>query len=171
MMKKYFDPTTGYFYDDIIHSGRVMLAPDPKWKRPEVKEGEPEPIHPMVEVPNPDTTIPKTAIEITQAEYNAAFATQRAGKNIAPGPDGKPVGVDRADFPPEIKLADMRLTRDRLLTETDGKVARHRDELEAGGKTTLNDAEYKKLLEYRQELRDLPSKVKDPNNIPWPEKL
>lgn len=50
-----------------------------------------------------------------------------------------------------------RAWRDSELFQTDGLVARHRDELEAGGATTLSAAEYESLQTYRRDLRNWPA--------------
>ncbi|RON01790.1 hypothetical protein BK659_25090 [Pseudomonas brassicacearum] len=50
-----------------------------------------------------------------------------------------------------------RAWRDSELFLTDGLVARHRDELEAGVATTLSAAEYESLQTYRRDLRNWPA--------------
>lgn len=50
-----------------------------------------------------------------------------------------------------------RAWRDSELFLTDGLVARHRDELEAGVATTLSAAEYESLQTYRRDLRNWPT--------------
>ena len=51
----------------------------------------------------------------------------------------------------------LKAQRDAAIRETDWMVIRHRDELESGIETTLNEAGYISLLEHRQSLRDWPS--------------
>lgn len=46
--------------------------------------------------------------------------------------------------------------RDRAIADTDWLVMRHRDELDMGKQTTITEAEYSRLLEHRQALRDWP---------------
>ncbi|ROM99167.1 phage tail assembly chaperone [Pseudomonas brassicacearum] len=50
-----------------------------------------------------------------------------------------------------------RAWRDSELFQTDGLVARHRDELETGAATTLSAAEYEALQTYRRNLRNWPA--------------
>lgn len=50
----------------------------------------------------------------------------------------------------------VRVLRDLKFAETSFVVERHREELELGLPTSLTEAEYQVLLQYRQELRDLP---------------
>lgn len=78
--------------------------------------------------------------------------------------DGKPVadwGVraltddDRAAQRTAIKIA-LRPSRNALLEASDKPVARHRDQVEVGGETTLTAEQFLELLAYRQALRDWP---------------
>lgn len=62
-----------------------------------------------------------------------------------------------------------RARRDELLDADQWKILRHRDQLDAGGVTTLTDAEYKALLSYRQALRDWPSSSGFPDLSTLPE--
>lgn len=62
-----------------------------------------------------------------------------------------------------------RAKRDELLNADQWKILRHRDQLDAGGVTTLTDAEYKALLSYRQALRDWPSSSGFPDLSTLPE--
>ena len=64
--------------------------------------------------------------------------------------------------------AEARLKRDRLLSDTQWQVLRHRDQLESGATTTLTSAQYSTLLEYRQSLRDVPEQAGFPSSIDWP---
>lgn len=50
------------------------------------------------------------------------------------------------------KEANLRALRDRAIADTDWLVLRHAEE----ATKTLSDEEYKKLLDYRQALRDWP---------------
>ncbi|HEY2010519.1 MAG TPA: hypothetical protein VGH23_16135 [Rhizomicrobium sp.] len=106
--------------------------------------------------------IPDTAKEIPHEAFDALLAAQGAGKEIWPGKDGFPELRDPALPTGEKALANLRETRNRLLSKTDTLVNRHRDERDLGEKTTLSDADFSALLARRQELRDLPSKSQDP---------
>ncbi|MGJ7514303.1 tail fiber assembly protein [Pseudomonas baetica] len=101
-------------------------------------------------------SIPEDCVEIS-ADYHAELLRgQSEGKLISWGDDGCPVLVDPPAPSPEY-LADIeRAKRDRRLQATDGVVARHRDELEAGQKTTLTPTQYRELQRYRQALRSWP---------------
>lgn len=62
-------------------------------------------------------------------------------------------------------MANLRATRSMLLAKTDAVVARHRDEKDMGGATTLTDAQFAALLKERQRLRDITedaAALKDP---------
>jgi hypothetical protein len=112
--------------------------------------------------------IPSDAVEITDDEHRALLRAQSAGKRIVAGPDGRPIAADQAPPSDEQLMAELRARRDRLLALTDGHIARHRDEVEAGGKTTLTDEQYVQLQAARRTLRDLPAKTKDLAQPAWP---
>ncbi|QEN46615.1 phage tail assembly chaperone [Pseudomonas protegens] len=57
---------------------------------------------------------------------------------------------------PEFVAAAERRWRSAELYATDGVVARHRDQQEAGVAMTLTNEQYKELQAYRQALRDWP---------------
>lgn len=98
--------------------------------------------------------IPKGAVEISDELYRALQDGHSTGKLIEADKDGNPVLVDRP-APSADQLAAMaRDWRDTVLAATDGLVARHRDEVEREGATTLTAARYKALQAYRQGLRD-----------------
>lgn len=63
----------------------------------------------------------------------------------------------------------VRVLRDLKFAETNFAVERHREELELGVPTTLTPAEYQAVLQYRQELRDLPLQEGFPHEYQWPE--
>lgn len=69
-----------------------------------------------------------------------------------------------------IALEIIRITRDRLISETDWLVLRHKDELDRGVITSLSNSEYQELLTYRQALRDFPDTVQDLFNPTYPQK-
>lgn len=58
-----------------------------------------------------------------------------------------------------IKMAEIKCVRDKLLRDCDWIVLRHRDQVSAGISTTLSNQEYLDWLDYRQDLRDMPSIV------------
>ncbi|MCD9570104.1 phage tail assembly chaperone [Pseudomonas protegens] len=74
---------------------------------------------------------------------------------------------------PEFVAAAERGWRSAELYATDGVVARHRDQVEAGATTTLLGDQYKELQAYRQALRDWPQSAdfpdvqRRPSAPPW----
>ncbi|MBF6033067.1 tail fiber assembly protein [Pseudomonas sp. P155] len=102
------------------------------------------------------TAMPDDVIKIS-AEYHAELlAGQSEGKVIDWDRDGVPV---LADLPPpgnEQLAATERSWRDQRLSETDGVVARHRDELEESSDPTLTAVQYAELQAYRRALRNWP---------------
>jgi len=83
-------------------------------------------------------------------------------KVAARATDGYPILVDPPSLSEEALILGERVWRDAQLAATDGIVSRHRDELEAGGGTTLAAAEYESLQTYRRDLRNWPATEKFP---------
>ncbi|WDG89319.1 phage tail assembly chaperone [Pseudomonas chlororaphis] len=95
-------------------------------------------------------------IEITAEEHAALFERVEGGKTIGIGADGRPELQD-PPLPSADELALVeRSWRDKQLSETDGVVTRHRDELEEGVATTLTAGRYAALQAYRRALRNWP---------------
>lgn len=100
--------------------------------------------------------IPEDAIEIS-AEYHAELlAGESGGKIITWRDDDFPVLADPPPPSDEALAAVERVWRDQRLLETDGVVARHRDEQEEGSETTLAARQYSDLQAYRRALRNWP---------------
>lgn len=90
-MSKSYAPSTGGFYDTQIHGELTIREEDPQWNSAEHPD---EPV-PTVEVRNPACKIPLDAVAISDADYEALFAAQAAGKVIGPSVDtGHPVASD-----------------------------------------------------------------------------
>lgn len=154
-MSIFFHAKTLGFYDDAVHGSRTIVVPDPDWK----STGEAGEFAPPLEQANPGCTLPPASelVEITEKLYTELFRAQTAGQQvIAAGKDGYPTLAPVPGPTIEELKQRERQTRDRELLSTDPLVARHRDELDAGGATTLTNAQYKELQEYRQALRDWP---------------
>ncbi|BBP51599.1 hypothetical protein PHLH3_12250 [Pseudomonas sp. St386] len=95
-------------------------------------------------------------IEISDEDHAALFEPRQEGKIIGRGPDGYPqLQAPPLPTPAELSLLE-RAWRDRQLSLTDGRVARHRDELEDGVETTLSIEQYAELQAYRRALRNWP---------------
>ncbi|MDH1573769.1 MULTISPECIES: hypothetical protein [Pseudomonas] len=101
------------------------------------------------------SSIPVDAVEITEAYRNQLLEGERAGRVIVWG-DSEPFLEDPPPPTGEELAVVERRWRDMQLLATDGIVARHRDERDIGGPTTLNTAQFSELLEYRQDLRNWP---------------
>ncbi|MED7670279.1 phage tail protein [Pseudomonas moraviensis subsp. stanleyae] len=108
------------------------------------------------------TVMPADVVEIS-AEYHAELmAGQSNGKVIEWGDDGLPVLADPQLPGPDELAAAERVWRDAQISVTDGVVARHRDEQEAGGETTITVEQYAELQALRRELRDWPQGAQFP---------
>ena len=57
---------------------------------------------------------------------------------------------------PLVGMDELRKDRDSKISKTDWIVNRHRDEVDAGGATTLTAEEYQAWLKYRDDLRNMP---------------
>lgn len=108
------------------------------------------------EVGSPGCTIPKGAKEVADELHADLVAAQSEGKLIVPDPDGYPIAIEPPLPSADEMAAAERVWRDLRLAETDSVVARHRDELEASGPTTLTVEQYAQLQDYRRLLRDWP---------------
>lgn len=108
------------------------------------------------EIGSPSCTIPPGAKEVTEEQHAELVAAQSNGKLIVPDPDGYPIAIEPPP-PSDDELATVeRVWRDQRLSETDGVVTRHRDELEEGRETTLTPTQYTELQAYRRALRNWP---------------
>lgn len=70
----------------------------------------------------------------------------------------------------EEKAEYHRAKRDELLNSVLWQVERHNQEKTLGIETTLTDDEYLALLNYIQELRNIPQQLGFPNSVTYPEK-
>lgn len=94
--------------------------------------------------------------EAHKALFDEIDAARPALKVIGQGPDGLPEVQDPPP-PTTVQLAVFaRVWRDGILSQTDGIVARQRDEVEAGAATSLAADQYIALQVYRQALRQWP---------------
>jgi len=99
---------------------------------------------------------PIDIVSITTEEHLRLLDGQSNGQIIEAGPEGYPILKDRPAATPEQLAIAERYWRDQQLAETDGIVARHRDEQEEGQNTTLALEEYGQLQSYRRALRNWP---------------
>lgn len=168
------------FYLDEIYGARTVFVPDPDWVRPTVNIPDPawhpadtppgteaplidvpdvDAEAPLVEVANPNCRLPPAGelVSLTDQEHRGLLDAMSHGKVISANDDGYPVAVD----PPPLSTGELeereRRWRDRTLSDTDALVVRHRDELEAGGETTLTAVQYRELQAYRMALRNWPA--------------
>lgn len=153
----YYSQSPAGFYNTESHGERRVLVIDPEWSPP-LKDGEPDAAAEpkLIEVDNPDCLIPVDAVAITDELYQSLLLAPSRSKIVIPGPDGLPMEVDPPPMSDEEAVATERRWRDARLADSDGVVSRHRDEVEAGGATTLTVEQYTELQAYRQALRNWP---------------
>ncbi|MFJ2536619.1 tail fiber assembly protein [Pseudomonas sp. NPDC087614] len=101
-------------------------------------------------------SLPEDIVEISDKRHRELLAGQEVGKIIVWGDDGSPMLVDSLPTSDDELAAVERTWRDQRLSETDGVVTRHRDEVEEGVATTLTAEQYAELQEYRRALRNWP---------------
>jgi hypothetical protein len=107
--------------------------------------------------------MPAGAVEISADDYSRLFDGQSRQKRIAADSSGHPILIDQPEASLEVQEINERAWRDVRLKETDGVVARHRDELEAGLKSTLSSEQYNELQTYRHLLRSWPENERFPS--------
>lgn len=115
-----------------------------------------------------NTVLPEDAIEISVEHRDELMAGAQRNCIVIAGPDGRPALQELPSRAVENATALERTWRDSQLLETDGPVARHRDELEAGDKTTLSATQYDTLQTYRRDLRAWPTSPKFPVTVQRP---
>ncbi|MHC8370545.1 phage tail protein [Pseudomonas sp. MDT1-85] len=101
-------------------------------------------------------SMPDDVVGISAAAHAGLMGGQAEGKVITWGDDGFPVLVDPPPLSDEELAAVERVWRDQCLSETDGVVTRHRDELEEGIEPTLTATRYTEVQGYRRSLRNWP---------------
>ncbi|GGY07030.1 phage tail assembly chaperone [Paludibacterium paludis] len=112
--------------------------------------------------------MPPDSVELTDKHYRSLLDGQSVGKQIVAVADGKPVLVDPPEPTTNQLAVQARIQRDGLVSSSDWIVARHRDQLDAGSKTSLPASQYTELIQYRQMLRDVPAQKGFPSSINWP---
>jgi hypothetical protein len=130
-MSKYYcriDDMRGGFFDPVVHG----------------------------KIGSPGCKVPEGAKEITDEQHQALLLAESNGKLIVPDSAGFPMAIDPPPPSADELAAAERGWRDLRLAETDSVVARHRDELEGSGSTTLTAEQYIQLQDYRRLLRDWP---------------
>ena len=100
--------------------------------------------------------IPSDKIEITKEYHEQLLKLQQDGKQIKPDQNGFPIAVDRKI---EITWDDIRKHRDFLLSQSDWTVC-----IDSNPKPSKEA-----WLNYRKNLRDIPSSFDSPINVIWPD--
>ena len=72
-------------------------------------------------------------------------------------------------LPDDEAAEEVREARDRLLARADGRSLKHQEQVALVGTTPdLSDAQYQLLLQYKQDLRDIPTQVGFPQTVTYP---
>jgi hypothetical protein len=104
-----------------------------------------------------NTVLPHDAVEISSEHRDQLLAGEQRNCRIVADADGRPMLEESPSRASELAATVERTWRDARLLETDGIVARHRDQLEAGHETTLSTSGYEALQAYRLALRNWPA--------------
>lgn len=112
--------------------------------------------------------MPADVLEITEEVYDSVFANPAPGKVRANDANGYPILIERPPLTDEELASIERAWRDAELFATDPLVARHRDQVEEEGPTTLTAAQYKELQVYRKHLREWPESNEFPDSAGRP---
>ncbi|MGA3827405.1 phage tail assembly chaperone [Pseudomonas chlororaphis] len=102
-------------------------------------------------------SIPSDAVDLSIDEYEGLMSGQCSGLEIYFDKEsGKPALRIRPEPTRGELVISEKIWREDELLNTDGVVARHRDEAESGEETTLTAAQYQELQRYRKNLRNWP---------------
>ena len=71
-------------------------------------------------------------------------------------------------IPDEVLAEQAREERDTLLDRADGASIKQREQVDLGITPDLTDTQYTSLLQYKQDLRDVPAQAGFPQTIVWP---
>lgn len=110
--------------------------------------------------------IPADAVEITQGQHAELLQGQSEGKVITADKNGSPVLADLPVPTTEQLTNAARAERDRLIESVRWRIERHSDELALGSEPT---EPLEPLLQYTQDLRDVPQQSGFPESVEWPE--
>lgn len=67
------------------------------------------------------------------------------------------------------KAEKIRRIRDKKIEEIQWRIQRYTEQVSMGVKTTDSEENYKAVLKYVQDLRDVPKQKEFPENVVWPE--
>jgi hypothetical protein len=112
--------------------------------------------------------LPSDIVLISTGDHARLLGELSEGRVLDVDADGYPVTTEPAG--PDIEqLAHLaRQRRDAGISAVQWLIQRHGDELAVSRPTTLNEAEHLQLLQYVQDLRDVPAQTGFPTEIVWP---
>ena len=112
--------------------------------------------------------LPADAVQI-EAESHADLMTQLSeGLVLAADLSGCPIAVTPPEPSDEMLSQCMRQQRDGRIADVQWLIERHQSELALSRPTTLSEAEHFLVLQYVQDLRDVPAQSGFPTAIEWP---
>ncbi|WP_083001980.1 DUF4376 domain-containing protein [Halomonas sp. GT] len=108
MQQIYWSATAHAFFHSSIHGAPLLRVIDPAWQP---DENNPDDIPPMLEVPNPDTKVPKDAVEVDADTHEALMNGQTTGLNIISDEHGRPTLAE----PPAATIQQLATQKRREL--------------------------------------------------------
>jgi len=113
-------------------------------------------------------TLPGDVVELTDDEAATFWKVAPPPGKVLGAASGRPAFIDSPAPTAQESARIERLWRDAELKTSDDIVARHRDQVEAGGATTLTADQYKALQTYRLMLRNWPEDAAFPDSTKRP---
>ena len=114
--------------------------------------------------------MPDDSIEITTDERTALLQAESSGKvlHIEFDKRGVTVPCEVQEKPEHEKYADLIDDRNKALSKTDWIINRHRDQKDLNKETTITEDEFLKVLQWQDDLRNLPQRYKTSDEWVWP---
>ena len=110
----------------------------------------------------------QNVFELTNEEHMALLDGQSSGKVITFHADGKPT-LEDPPVPTTEELAESaRSKRDSLIEDVSWRIERYQTQRDLGIPTTDSAETYTQILQYVQDLRDIPAQGGFPADIIWP---
>lgn len=112
--------------------------------------------------------LPSDAVQIDRSHHGEILEALSEGLVLAADEDGHPTTVSPPPPTSDQLAASVRRDRDARIADVQWMVERHTSQIALETATTLSHAEYLELLQYLQDLRDVPLQAEFPQSVTWP---
>lgn len=112
--------------------------------------------------------LPSDAIEIDRARHADILEELSEGMVLTADEEGRPAVAPPPPPTTDQLAASVRRDRDARIADIQWMVERHTSQLALETATTLSHADYLELLQYLQDLRDVPLQAEFPQSVTWP---